>query len=108
MVERFNQKSDVLAHIYVNIIGLGKKLLRLINQICRQYPVYQSFLISLIKSLQTVGEQSEGRTHKDAACFAALQLCCNIDHTVAGRNHIINNNDILTFYIASQKLMRNN
>ena len=67
MVQRVDQKSHVLAHIAVHIIGPGQKFRRLIDQVGGEDGIDDPFLIGLVELLQTVGEKSEGGCREDPA-----------------------------------------
>ena len=69
MVQRVDQKSHVLAHIAVHIIGPGQKFRRLIDQVGGEDGIDDPFLIGLVELLQTVGEKSEGGCREDPAAF---------------------------------------
>ena len=64
-----------------------------------------TFFISLVKFIHSIGEKTEGGTDKDASGFSLFQLGGNLDHTVSGGDHIIDDDHILAFYIGTQELM---
>jgi ligand-binding sensor domain-containing protein len=70
--KHFSRYLDVLAHIYIDIIWLGEKLRCLVYQVGGQDAVDQTVLIVLVKLLQSVGKQTEGRAYEYLSRLAAL------------------------------------
>ncbi len=108
MIQGINEQSNVFAHVAVDIIRTLQELRRLINQVGCKDLGNNTLLISLVEFVQTAGEKAECGENKDASCFARLQFLCNLQHTVARGNHIIHNDHVLSFDIASQKFMGDN
>ena len=72
MVQSIDDVSDVFAHITVYIIRFLKKLRCLVYQVGGQDAVDQTVLIVLVKLLQSVGKQTEGRAYEYLSRLAAL------------------------------------
>ena len=106
MIQMLNNIGNILGHIAVDIVFTAQKLRRLVYQICRQHLIKNTLLICLIKLFQSVRKQTKCRTHKDFSCTAAFEILCYINHTVTGRNHVVNDQQIFSAHIAAQKLMR--
>jgi len=66
-----------------------------------------TLFIILIKLLQSICKQAKRSTNKYTICIPVFQLFCHIQHALAGRNHIINNDHILAGYRVAQELMSN-
>ena len=66
-----------------------------------------TLFIILIKLLQSIRKQTKSSTNKYTVCIAILQLFCYIQHTLAGRDHIIDNDHILAGNRVTQELMSN-
>ena len=98
MIQRIDDICDVFAHIAVDIVRFGKKFRCLVGQIRCYHAVDNAIFHCLVELVQTVGKQTKGRDNEDAVGLALLQFCCHINHTLAGRNHIIYDNDILTLH----------
>ena len=107
MVQRIDQKSDVFAHVAADVIFAGQKLRGLIYQVSSQYAIEQSFFVSLIEFFHTIGEQTKGGIQEDSFRMKGFQLSCYINHALTGGDHVINDQNIFSFYIAAQKLMGN-
>lgn len=98
MIQVIDNQRNILAHIHIDIIRTGQKLRSLVNEIRRQNPVNDTVLIVLIKLCKTVREETKGCTDEDFSCLSALEFLCDILHALAGRNHIVNDDDILALY----------
>ena len=95
MIERINDVGNVFAHAAADVPGALQKLGRLINQVCSQNPVDQSIAVSLVKFLKTAGKQTEGREYKNTSGLALLQTSCDLEHTLTGGNHVIDDDHVL-------------
>ena len=69
MVQSIDDVSDVFAHITVYIIRFLKKLRCLVYKVGGQEVVEETFLISLVELVHTVGEKTKSSTDEDAAGF---------------------------------------
>ena len=102
MVQRIDQKSDVFAHVAADVIFAGQKLRGLIYQVGSQYAIEQSFFVSLIEFFHTIGEQTKGGIQEDSFRMKGFQLSCYINHALTGGDHVINDQNIFSFYIAAR------
>ena len=73
MVQGIDDVSNVLTHVTVYIIRFLKKLRCLVNQVGGQDVVEETFFISLVKFIHSIGEKTEGGTDKDASGFSLFQ-----------------------------------
>ena len=80
MIDIVNQQSNILAHVHIDIIGPGQKLLCLINQIRGENAADQSIFIIVIEFFQTAGKQTEGGADKDLVRLPAFQLLRSTPH----------------------------
>ena len=72
MIQRINDVSDILAEVAVDIIWFLEQLRCLVYQVGGQDAVDQTVLIVLVKLLQSVGKQTEGRAYEYLSRLAAL------------------------------------
>lgn len=82
MVQVINDERDVFAHIDADIVRSGEKLRCLVYQVGGQDAVDQTVLIVLVKLLQSVGKQTEGRTYEylsrlGRSLISSLHLTCS-------------------------------
>ena len=102
VVEGVDDVGNVLAHTYLNVPGLVCKLGIVIDEVGGKDLVDDTFLISLIKALKTVGEEAEGSEVEDSLCAALLDLLCNVEERVAGGDHIVNDDNVLAGKILTE------
>ena len=107
MVQSIDDVSDVFAHITVYIIRFLKKFRCLVYKVGGQEVVEETFLISLVELVHTVGEKTKSSTDEDAAGFSLFQLGGNLDHAVSRGDHIVDDDHILALYVSTQELMSN-
>ena len=84
MVQSIDDKSNVFAHITVNVIGLGEKFRCLIDKIRGQYSGDDAVIIGLIKFLQSVRKKTECSRSENSVCLSALQFRSYVNDAVAG------------------------
>ena len=72
MIQGVDDQGDVFAHIDADIVRSGEKLRCLVYQVGGQDAVDQTVLIVLVKLLQSVGKQTEGRAYEYLFRLAAL------------------------------------
>ena len=85
VVQSVDEKSDVLAHVNIDVVFFGKKFFRLVDKVCCHYAVDETTFKGFVKFLQSVCEKTKCGSDKDTVCFAALQFGSDIDHTLSGR-----------------------
>ena len=107
MVQGINDQCDELTHISFYKVRFLIKFRWEICKVCCDNFTDISLIIILIEFIKSVCEQSECCTYKDTSGVTLFQLFCNIKHTFSGRNHIINDKDILSCYIITEELMGN-
>ena len=108
MVDDVDDACQVFAHVCFHIVGLCEKLCRAVIQVGGDDLVRPAFLVVFIEFVQTVCEKTVGGADEYTACLALLQLAGNIQHTLAGGNHIIDDDHILAFHGGAQKFVGNN
>src|SRR5699024_8297030 len=64
-----------------------------------------AFLVSFVEFLQTICEQAECGCRKDSSCLSCFQLLCHIDDTVPGRDHVVQDDHIFSFYRIAKEFM---
>lgn len=108
VIQRVDQKSDVLAQIAVDIIGALQQFRCLIYQIGGQDPVKNPLFIGLIKFIQSVGKETEGGTEEYLVGIHILQKLGTFDHAVAGGNHVVDDDHVFAGDVGSQEFMSYN
>ena len=106
VVESIDDVGNVLAHTYLNIPRLGSKLGIVIDEVGGEDLIDDTFLVSLIEALKTVGKESEGGKVEDSLCTALLDLLCNVKERVAGGDHIVNDDNVLARQILTEVFVR--
>ena len=84
MVHGVNDTCQELAHISLFVIGACQKLRTSVMKVCGNNLGNITFLIILIKLVQTVGKKTKGSADKNTTGFPILQLFCNIKHALTG------------------------
>ena len=105
MIQSINDQSNVFAHIAVYIIRLLEKFIRLIYQIGGKETVKVSVFVCSVKTFQAIGEKPEGGAHKNLGSAPLFQQPCYFQHTVSGRDHIIDDDHIFAGYVRTQEFM---
>ena len=72
MIQRVYEKSDVFAHVTVNIIWFLQQFRCLVDQIGGEKPVKQALLVCQIEFLQPIGKQSECGADEDFSRLLVL------------------------------------
>ncbi len=89
MIQRVDNIGNVFAHVTADIPFFVQELGLLIDQVCREDSVDQALFIRLIKLVQPGSKESKGRSGKDAVCLALFQVGGNLDHALAGGDHVV-------------------
>ena len=98
---------NVLAHINLGIPLALKKLGSSVNKVCGEDSGDDAVLVSLIHTVKTVAEETEGGKYEDALCALIFKLLRNVDNRIAGGDHIVNDNNVLALYVTSEILVSN-
>ena len=72
MVKCIDNVSNVLTHIAVDVPFLGQKLGRLVNKVRGKNSCNGTVFVSLIKTIEAVGEKSEGCEDEDSVRISGL------------------------------------
>ena len=59
MVQSVDEKSDVLAHVNIDVVFFGKKFFRLVDKVCCHYAVDETTFKGFVKFLQSVCEKTK-------------------------------------------------
>lgn len=105
VIQRINNVGNVLAHIHFRIPLAPEKFRCAVNQVGRENTGDEPLFIGGIHPFQPVTEQTEGREHEDALCALLFQLLRHINDGFTGRDHVINDDDILPFDRATEVFM---
>ena len=103
MVQRVDDVSEKLTHVTAVMPGPVKQLLRLIIQVGGINPVENTVFESFVEFVETVGEKTESREEEDALCAALLKSLCDLEGTVAGCDHIVDDDHVLAFYAGTEE-----
>ena len=107
MIDDVNNTCKVFAHICFNVVRFCQKLRQTVVEVGSNDFVNPALFIVLIKFVETICEQAVCGADEYTFCVALFDLLCNIQHTFAGRNHIIDDNNIFAFYGITQKFVCN-
>jgi len=66
-----------------------------------------SFFICFIEFSQSICEKTKCCSSIDAVSFSTFQFSSNFDDTVSGRNHVINDDYIFSFYRRTKEFVGN-
>ena len=99
MVQGINDQCDELTHISFYKVRFLIKFWWEICKVCCNNFTNISLIIILIEFIKSVCEQSECCTYEDTSGVTLFQLFRNIKHTFSGRDHIVNDKNILSCYI---------
>ena len=83
VVECINDICNVLAHINLGVPVSCKKLGSSVNEVGGKDLINNSLLVSLVKLIIAVSEQTEGCKHEYTLCTLFLKLLCYVNNRVA-------------------------
>jgi hypothetical protein len=95
VIECVNNKRNVLGKVNLTEPLSFKKLGRTVNKVCCENLADPALFISFIKGIETIAEKTEGTANIDVSCTHILKTLCNVNHRIAGGNHIVNNDNVL-------------
>ena len=107
MVDDVHDTCKVFAHVCFDVIWSREQFRITVVQVGGDNLVNPAFLIVFIEFLETVCEQTVSSTDEDTLCFTFLDLLGNIEHTLSGRDHIVDDDNILALYGISEEFMGN-
>ena len=107
MVDGCNKVCSILGAVNIEVPAALQQLGLAVGQVGTQHSGQNAFLNSLVELSQTTGEQGEGSIADDIGSAALLQLATNFQHTFAGGNDIVSDEDGLAFHALTQVLMGN-
>ena len=84
MIQSINNQCDVLAHITADVVWLLKKLRCLVNQVGSKEFVEVAFLVSIVKFLKPVCEETECRADINLACSFLFQERRDLNDRITG------------------------
>ena len=83
MIQCIDDKSNIFAHITVDVIWFRQKLRCLVDQVCRKDTVNNTVFICFVEFLHTVCKQTECSRSENPVCFTLFQLRSDIYDAVA-------------------------
>ena len=105
VVESVDDVGNVLAHINVNVPGLFQKTGTAVYQVGGKYLGDGTVSISLIELLKAIGEETKGGECEDSLSASLLELRANVQHGLAGGDHIVNDDNVLVVKILTEVLV---
>ena len=94
--------GGVLGAVHIKVPRTLQQLRLPVSQIGTQNGSQRTGCNSCVKLLQTAGEQGEGGIANDVLGTALFQLAGNFQHTFAGGNDIISNENSFSFHAFTQ------
>ena len=74
MIQCIDDKSNIFAHITVDVIWFRQKLRCLVDQVCRKDTVNNTVFICFVEFLHTVCKQTECSRSENPVCFTLFQF----------------------------------
>ena len=108
MIDGCDEVCGILGAVNIEVPLAGQQFRHTVSQVRTQNSSQDTLLNRFIKSGQATGEEGEGCVADDILGAAGLQLACNLQHGIAGRNDIVRDKYGLTFNAFAQILMCNN
>ena len=105
MVKRIDDACHIFAHLCRLIPRTGNEFRCTVGQVGGDDFADIAFLIVSIEFLQTICEEAEGGADKDVVSAALFDLFCNVEHTLTGGDHIVDDDNIFSCYGIAEKLM---
>ena len=105
VIQSVDNACQIFAHFRRFVPGPCDELRCPVGQVGRDDLCYIALLIIFIKFAEAVCEESEGGAYKYILCAAFFYLLGDIQHAFAGRDHIIDNDDILPGYGIAEEFM---
>ena len=102
VVEGIDDVCNVFAKVNLYIPLLLLKLFRTIDKVGGEYLVKVTLLVRLVDNFKTVAEKTEGNEYEYALSTFFLELRCDLNNRVAGGDHIVNDDNVLTFDIFTE------
>lgn len=105
VIQGVDDIGDVLAHSAADVVVAGEELFALVHQIGGDDLVDDPVRDGLVESGHTLGEEAEGGDDEDSVRPAALELRGDIDHGLAGSDHVVDDPDILALDGSAQEFV---
>lgn len=105
MIQGVDDVGDVFAQIAVDVPFAGQQFRRLIDQVGRQHPVDCAVGVGFVETVQARCEKTKSRKYKNSVGTTLFQCGGNFQHTLAGGDHIVYDDHILTLYAGAEELV---
>ena len=79
----------------------------IVDEVGGKYLVDNSVLVVLVELFKSVYEETEGGEYEDTVSTALLHLCGNIEHGIARRDHIVNEDKVHTGNVLTEEFVSN-
>ena len=76
-----------------------------VDKVGGKYLVDNSVLVVLVELFKSVYEETEGGEYEDTVSTALLHLCGNIEHGIARRDHIVNEDKVHTGNVLTEEFV---
>ena len=107
MIEGIDDQRNEFAQVTAAVIWLREKLRPLVDQVGCQQGVENAFLPGFIKLVQPVRKQTECRADEDPSGSEGFQFLRDLKDSIAGRDHIIQKDNILSLHRRAKEFMGN-
>ena len=105
MVDDIHNTCKIFAHICFHIVRSGKKLRNTVVQVGCDNLVNPAFLIVSVKFIHTFCKQTVSSADEYTVGVTFFDLFGNVKHTFSRRNHVVDDNNVFTFYRVAKELM---
>ena len=95
-----------LAHLGFYVIGAGQEFRDLVGQVGGDDPVEPALFVGRVEGFHAVREEAEGCADEHPLRAHLLQLPGGIQHAAAGRDHVVDDDDIPALDIVPQEFVR--
>ena len=105
MIDDIDDTCKIFAHVCFDIVWAVKKLRNTIVKVGCDDSVQPAFFVIFIKFGYAICKQTVGCADEYTSCLTLFQLTGNIQHTLSGRDHIVDDDNILAFYRVAKEFM---
>ncbi len=105
MVQIVDDGGKVLAHVGRRKPRTALDFRLYIIEVGDDDLVNPSLLIRIVESIRAVGKESECTADENTFRVKLLELARSIEHTAAGGDHVVDDDDVPSLDVASKKFM---
>ena len=108
VVQGVHDVGDILGHIHGDVPLPMEQLRRAVDQVGGEDPVDFAPLVGGVELCQTLAEQAEGCEDEDAAGAHLFQLSGDVQHRLAGGDHVVGDDQVLPGHVVAQEFVGHN